>query len=297
MISIIISSANDKYLTDINQNINQTIGVPFEIISVDNSKGESGICRIYNEGAKNAKFEILCYMHEDLKILTQDWGLIVIDIFKKNNKIGVLGVVGSAYKSISPSGWGAESKMNLVKFSNYIQSYKHLNKASELIYYNPTNTDLANVVTVDGMWICTTRQVARDNPFDEKLLTGFHCYDIDFCLSAGRKHDIAVTFSILMEHFSEGTYTRGWVEDTIKVHDKFMGILPLSTVAIEEDELYQIEKRAFRLFIEKLVNMDYSINFIQELLLKYYRQGKIPSMLFYKLSYYIYKYFLFKKKA
>ena len=61
MISIIISSINEKLLSDVSFNISKTIGVPFEIISVANGNGDKGICEVYNQGVAKANFPILCF--------------------------------------------------------------------------------------------------------------------------------------------------------------------------------------------------------------------------------------------
>ena len=77
MISIIISSANSKQLEEVSQNVAQTIGVPYEIISFNNADGSMGICEVYNKGTAKAKYDLLCFMHEDLLFKTMDWGKVV----------------------------------------------------------------------------------------------------------------------------------------------------------------------------------------------------------------------------
>jgi hypothetical protein len=95
MISVVIASANPGLLTNVITNIERTIGVDFEIISFENGNGERGICELYNIGAQRAKYDILCYMHEDLEIKTLDWGREVVRIFNQRQGVGVIGVAGS----------------------------------------------------------------------------------------------------------------------------------------------------------------------------------------------------------
>jgi hypothetical protein len=237
MISIIISSANKSLLSDVIMNIKSTVGVEHEIISFDNSDGLKGICEIYNLGAQRAKYNILCYMHEDIAIKTEDWGLEVIKIFKQVD-IGVLGVAGSAYKSEVPSGWSAESfKVKLIS-CNYVQSFKRTKRSSVHYQLNTDGSDLAQVVCVDGMWFCTPKKVALENPFDEQLLKGFHGYDIDYCLQVSLHYKAVVTFKILMEHFSEGGYNQSWLDDTLKLHKKWEHTLPRSTKDIPAEDSF-----------------------------------------------------------
>ena len=55
-------------------------------------------------------------------------------------------------------------------------------------YYSTTRFNVvqgewfAEVVAVDGFGMFVRKEVWKANPFDEKMLTGFHCYDVDFSL-------------------------------------------------------------------------------------------------------------------
>src|ERR1700743_3385103 len=123
MISIIISSANAEQLKQATDNITATIGVPFEIIAIDNSKGQQGICAVYNQGIVRARYGILCFMHEDIIIKTDNWGAILKNTFDGNSDLGLLGVGGGSYKPFTPSGWGGLGANNA--YYNFIQSYKY----------------------------------------------------------------------------------------------------------------------------------------------------------------------------
>lgn len=295
MISIILASANPLLLTNVLKNIEQTIGVEFEIISFENGNAQRGICEIYNMGAKRAKYDILCYMHEDIEIKTQDWGAEVVRIFDQRPLVGVIGVVGSAYKSQIPSGWYAESYENKVIFCNYLQSFKIENKPTVHHYINSGTDDLATVVCVDGMWFCTPRKVALENPFDENLLKGFHGYDIDYCLKVNQKYEVVVTFNILMEHFSAGGYTRAWLDDTLKLHDKWQSSLPRSVKDLSETDRQLIDKRTYKWLLKKFIGMDYTLSDIHQFLNKLRMEGEISFSEYLKYLFYAFKY-MFKKE-
>lgn len=296
MISIILASANPLLLTNVLKNIEQTIGVAFEIISFENGNGERGICEIYNRGAQRAKYDMLCYMHEDIEIKTQDWGIEVLRIFNQRPEAGVIGVVGSAFKSQIPSGWYAESYESDIIFCNYLQSFKSKNKPTVHHYINPEPNDLATVVCVDGMWFCTPKKVALENPFDEQLLQGFHGYDIDYCLQVNQKYEVLVTFNILMEHFSEGGYTRAWLEDTIKLHAKWQSSLPRSVKAVSETDRLLIEKRTYKWLLKKFIGMDYSLSEIHLFLNKLRMERELSLSQYLKYLFYAGKYMLKKEK-
>lgn len=276
-------------------NILATVGVPFEIIAFDNSSGQKGICQIYNEGALAANYDILCYMHEDLDIKTLSWGKQVVDLFNGNKNIGVVGVVGSAYKSYAPSGWAAPSHNPKTIHCNYLQSFKRAKKPPFHYYMNPDQVEIAKVVCVDGMWFCTTKSIAIECKFDQSLLNGFHCYDLDYCLNVSRKYDVVVSFNILMEHFSEGGYSQGWFDDTIKLHEKWADTLPRSVIHVSNAQQRSLEKRSYKGFLEKMIALDYSFQEMVSFLNTYYQRKDLNTMQYIKLLYYSLK-FLYKKK-
>jgi len=295
MISIIICSANSELLETAISNIKSTIGVVHELLVFENSDGEKGICEIYNEGANRARYEILCYMHEDLNIKTQNWGKEVIRIFNEQKSAGIIGVAGSSYKSYTPSGWAvAAHGLNMI-FCNYIQVYKRNSRPSFHYHLNPGENDLAPVVCVDGMWFCTRKTIVTRYPFDQDLLKGFHCYDLDFCFSVKQEYDIFVTYNILMEHFSEGGYDRSWIDDTLKIHSKWSDMLPLSLNHISVGERNFIKKRSYRWLIEKMISLQYSLKSIVGLLNQHRKYGSMKNKEYLKLLYYTVKTFFYNK--
>jgi signal peptidase I len=255
MISIIIASVNDQQLADVKENIKQTIGVPYEIIVFGNKNGKVGLCELYNRGANQARFDILCYMHEDVLIQTQNWGEIVINSFKENQKLGLLGIVGSKYKATSPSGWscyGLSAKRGVI-----IQGFKHEDKASIEECSNPDNNSYEKVACIDGVWFCTKKDIALSLKFDEDTLKGFHCYDIDYSLTVGQKYDVAVTFDVILEHFSEGSFEKSWMQEVLKLHKKWSDVLPLNIDMFDKKQIQFVEKRTFRFFIEQAKKIDF----------------------------------------
>src|SRR5688572_480816 len=118
MISVIICSASSLLLNNIKKNIKDTIGVPFEILAYENSKVQRGISQIYNQGVTEANYEILCFVHEDVVFDSVGWGEEVLTAFNLNHKLGLLGVAGSSYKSLAPSGWQSSDVPQKINFIN-----------------------------------------------------------------------------------------------------------------------------------------------------------------------------------
>jgi hypothetical protein len=283
MISVIICSANPADLLLIKENIQSTIGVPYEIIAFDNSLAKRSLCDIYNKGVERAAFSILCFMHEDLKIATYEWGKVVIDIFIGNGDIGVIGVAGGGYKALTPSGWYAEEFQHAAKsFQNIIQGFKDESRDEIHAFDNPYRERVSEVITVDGVWFCTKREIARDHLFDEVLLKGFHGYDLDFCLSVYGKHKIVVTYDILMTHQSEGVFDKKWLDTILLVHQKWSGILPLTTADVPESEIYYTEKRSLKRLITKMIEWGYSFGEIHKMLAGVSQSRKLSIRLFFK---------------
>ncbi len=295
MISIIIASVKSNLLADVRKNISETIGVEFEVISVDNSNGARSLCEIYNEGALTAKYEVLCYMHEDIKFETQDWGQVILQLFNSQPKLGVVGIAGSSYKTLTPSGWGPDSPWGDTIFSSFTQSYKWSSKNEERFIHNPGSNRLAKVICVDGMWFCTPRSIALEKRFDENLLNGFHCYDIDYCLNVGQDYDICVTFEVLINHFSEGNFDANWLSDTLALHEKWKSILPKSIFPVDINYQRNLEKKAFRNYISSMVKAKVGLADIFKVIKRYKNAYFMNSKLYFKLNYYALKYTVFKK--
>jgi hypothetical protein len=140
------------------------------------------------------------------------------------------------------------------------------------------------------MWFCTLKSIALECKFDQELLQGFHCYDIDYCLSVSQRYEVIVTFNVLMEHFSEGGYSRSWLDDTLKLHAKWQHTLPRSVMPISESEGYILEKRAYKRILQQMNGLGYSFKEMAAFLYKYYKTGEMDIGLYLKLLYYGLKY-------
>lgn len=283
MISIIICSADAENLNAVLLNIEDTIGAEHEIIALDNSLAKKGICEIYNLGIQKAKYDLICFMHEDISIKTTNWGLLVNQIFDKDPGIGIVGVAGGGYKALAPSGWYCMEFENPdISFQNILQGYKEAGKGHVHAYHNPRNEKLSDVVCVDGVWFCTRKTIAEQNLFDEKLLKRFHGYDLDFCLNVFGKYKIVVTYDILLEHASEGNFDKLWLDEILKVHKKWNRYLPLTISNVSEKEIYLTEKRAIKNLIDKMLEWGYSFGSVQQMLLSGTASKRMPLRLFFK---------------
>ncbi|MCZ4223761.1 glycosyltransferase [Pedobacter rhodius] len=283
MISIIIASVNAQQLNDIRINIEETVGIPYEILVFNNANGHKGLCEIYNLGAKQAKYDLLCYMHEDISIKTRNWGQIVLSAFAEITKLGLIGIAGSSYKSIAPSGWFCNGGPAKINYINILQRFKFDQLGTSHHLQNPKNEKISQVVAVDGVWFCTTKTCVTKYPFDEVTFKKFHCYDIDYSLAIRNEYKAYVTFEILLEHFSEGNYDSNWVEETLKLHNKWANSLPVNLENLSEKEMKITEKHAFRFFFKRMQITGYSKIQRIKVLLKSKLSKKIGTGIFLKL--------------
>jgi hypothetical protein len=295
MISVIIASADPKLLAQVRINVEETIGLPYEVLAFDNRDGAKGICEIYNEGIVQAKFDLLCFMHEDIAFETKDWGKITRDIFDQHPQLGIIGIAGSTYKSIMPTGWASQGSPESER-SNLLQSFKYITYQTIRACVNPNNEQLAKVVAVDGAWMCVRREVCNNFLFDNDTFKKFHCYDLDFCLSVGKQYEIAVTYDILLNHFSEGKFDHQWMEQTLLLFEKWEKELPRSTNPLTTEQVRRIEKQNFRYWVKQMR----LFGFPQKLAYQMLHRRRIKEILglkyYLKFHYSIFAFYHLKKK-
>ena len=295
MISIIISSINKANLAAISSNIKETIGTAYEIIAIENSEGRKGICEVYNLGVQRAKYDILCFMHEDIAIHTSNWGEIVSSTFKNNPNLGLIGIAGSQYKSLAPSGWHCYDIDADIQHYNIVQHYKFSTREKTLEYSNPTDTNLAFVACIDGVWFCLTREAAEFYSFDAQMLKGFHGYDLDLSLGINQKYKVGITFEILIAHFSEGNFNKAWLREILKVHAKWSSQLPLNLANLPQNKILKDEKKAFKNIFARMWNEGFKLSELFEMLWKSKTSKLMSPLLFFKLNKHLLKY-LFKRR-
>jgi hypothetical protein len=221
MVSIIICSIKEDFLNSVSENISQTIGIDYELLVWDNRLENKGICAVYNIMAARAKYEYLCFVHEDVLFETQDWGTVLQRIFESQPAVGAIGVAGAKYKSTYYSGWWTGQKDLDVFHIN------HRINGVDYPMFHPKETGFHRVVCIDGVFIACRKSLWKKSPFDEESLKGFHYYDLDFSLRVARISEVVVTLDIYMTHITQGgDYGDKWVVETMKFHLSHQRLLP-----------------------------------------------------------------------
>lgn len=235
------------------ENINSSIGVENEIIVIDNSENRYSIFEAYNLGVQTSCGEILCFMHDDVKFHTANWGIKVQDHFS-DTQTGAIGIAGSPYVSIMPGSWWANGLINENIIIKKEGGHDTLSKYSDNLTSNKKP-----VVVLDGIFICIKKELFDVIKFDTITYDGFHFYDIDICLQISKmqKHLYCI-YDISIEHFSQGNVNQNWIENAFKTNKKWKKQLPLSKIKLNWSQKFEIEIRTLKEFIEILISNGYS---------------------------------------
>jgi hypothetical protein len=224
MISVLVCSVKPDLYQQLAVNIEETIGIGYELLCFDNRKANRGICEVYNLLAEKAKYNLLLFVHEDVLFRTNNWGRILCRIFSEN-KIGVLGVAGCKYKSLKFSSWFTGIRQ--LDCANIVHQFP---ERQESIYLKPEKgKEIEEVVCIDGVFMSCSKEVWSNVKFGEQNLKGFHFYDIDFSTRAAKIYRVAVTYEIGVTHITHGgDFGDRWVEAAFVYHKQMSSILPFT---------------------------------------------------------------------
>ncbi|MVN78986.1 hypothetical protein GO988_21865 [Hymenobacter sp. HMF4947] len=258
MVSLIICSRSKGDLIKVSDSVANTINIAYEIISVDNSQGLYGICEAYNIGAAQAQYDLLCFMHEDIRFHTAGWGKVVVDILS-DSTIGVLGITGGQYQVAAPAAWWG-CGLDLCR-ENVLNVFP--DGHTEMDLHNPEGQRLTDVAVVDGLWMCSRKEVWQQYPFDAQTFSEFHFYDVDYCTELF-KHGlrVCVTFDLLIEHHSRGSVNTSWLHNALKYQEKRKGQLPFGVVSLTPSQQTTIELRALQEFTGRIIRANFSARVI-----------------------------------
>lgn len=252
MISIVICSRDQGMLNQVTENVKATIGVPYEICAIDNSRNRYGICEAYNLGASQSKYGVLCFMHEDIAYHTPDWGKNVVAALA-DQTIGLIGVVGGRVKTRTPAGWWIPEGYHQ---ANIIQRFND-GRAPVKNYVNPKNETISDVVTVDGVWFCCRRDVWEQNPFDQVTFPEFHLYDQDFAMQILHKgYRVCVVYNVLLEHFSMGSVNLAWLRNVIRFSRKWKKQLPVAVETFDAEKWRRMENSSGKYLITVMLSIN-----------------------------------------
>ena len=245
-VSIIVCARNQNFQNRMIKSVEDTIGTEFEAIVFDNTNKRWNICAVYNYCAQKANCQYLCFIHEDVIMTTPGWGKNIIEFIEKTANCGVVGFAGGtiAVKNFYTWYCGAAKVRYRYYDSDIYNPDKNYNTSDLTFkYYNPENADFAKAVTLDGIFLFTRREVWQENPFDEKMIGGFHFYDADFTFGVSQKRQNYVCLTADIYHFSSGNYDITFYENACIFQKKWKHKLPYAVegeVVTPEEEFISI---------------------------------------------------------
>ena len=244
--TVICCSVDPTAAEALRRNVAATIGEAFEFDAWDNRGRSVGLCEVYNRCAGRSAGEYLCFVHEDVRFLTEGWGARLAAKLSEP-ACGVVGFAGSVLKLRRMTAWlHGVGDMR----ANYVQ---HHGGRRHLHAMNPEGADFSPVVTLDGMCLAVRRDVWAAVPFDARTFGGFHCYDLDFTTAvtaAGFRNHVCHT--ALIEHLSAGAFSYDWLGTLGVYHRKWAARLPLSVEPLDDARLADLDRRAEAYFLKLL---------------------------------------------
>lgn len=267
MVSIIVCSKNKELAKQLAENIEQTIGVPYELLVTDNTRENLPICTVYRKSIPNSRYPFLCFVHEDVLFRTENWGKNLLAHFSLPN-IGLVGVAGSDAFSNIPSTWS--NALHSVEL-NIIQHYKEAQKQPEHIQISSSkgNSPSSRVVALDGVFLAAKKEIFEKIQFDDTLLRGFHGYDIDISLQSALQYTNLVIFDILIEHLSPGSLNKDWMDTTLHLSRKWRKKLPVFLNEPAPPQKARYHWQTLFQLIRNLIQLDYSFPFVYKTALRF----------------------------
>lgn len=230
MISAILCSRSPSAFEHVRRNLLRTAGdVDLEVIRIDNSTNQLGICQAYNKGVEQAKGNYLVFLHEDVYHLEFGWGIRLLRKYQSEPLVGVVGVAGSQILFGEPPLWSWIGRPWL--FGKVVHELDR-GERFFMTVFSPDSGD-REVVALDGCWFSARRSVFETVQFDEKTFPGFHFYDIDFCLQARQHWKVIATTDILVKHLSPGSFDESWQKASQDFRLKWSRDLPIAVAGIE----------------------------------------------------------------
>jgi GT2 family glycosyltransferase len=265
MLSLIICTKHGSIADSFIKNIDETIGVQYELIVIDNTNNRYSIFEGYNLGIEKANFPFLCFLHDDLHFLTNNWGQTVLNRFSSDQKLGAIGVSGSPYYPAMPGAWWSTGI-----YTKYIAVADSATNGLQTLYaeYQPVQNNQLPVVLLDGMWLCIRKSIFEHIQFDSNTFKGFHHYDMDICLQIHQLgYKLISVYDVLIRHDSEGTRDNKWLASSLEFQKKWLHHLPISVVELSWTKKFSAEYSALAHYLVTLKRNGISVQGIISTLL------------------------------
>lgn len=273
MISIVVCSNRVDMFQKLKQNIERTIGTPFEIVQIENTNNQYSIFKAYNLGIELSKGEYICFVHTDVVFHTNNWGEKIIKHLA-NERVGIVGFAGGSHVTQIPDSWKEKhAAINIIQSDT--KTRKPARKIVLPLRFEQTKKE---VILLDGVFLGCSKLTANKVKFDEQF-QGFHCYDLDICLQTYTSGLFNyVVYDIEIEHLSKGNRSKEYFENLLQLYSKWEQALPLTLSKSTKPTYFQLNLKLIRLFY-KLVARGFSQKATTQHI-RYYAQKIKPYHLF-----------------
>ncbi|NRT75732.1 glycosyltransferase [Clostridium beijerinckii] len=134
-----------------------------ELIAIRDAKSMTSA---YNEAMQKSDSKYKVYLHQDVYIQNENFIIDILDIFKNDENIGLMGMVGAKIIPVSGIWWEDHIKVGKV-----FDSHRGF---IELLNFNEVQDSYTDVKGIDGLIMITQ----YDLPWRDDIFDGWHFYDL-----------------------------------------------------------------------------------------------------------------------
>ena len=198
-ISIVTCSIDDTRFDRASRSYAQALADwPHEIVRVSDARS---LAEGYTRGMERASHPIIIFSHDDVQILTSDFGSRLARHLGSCDIVGIAGATKAAGPAWSHAG------------------HPHLHgcvvgptaTGLEVQVFSVRGPLIGGIQVLDGVFLAMRREIAAQVGWDAETFDGFHGYDVDFTLRAatsGLRLAVATDLGVL--HHSRGHFGDAW---------------------------------------------------------------------------------------
>jgi len=203
MISVVVVYNNERILNEILSKSLKNQTVKFELIEVDNTKGQfKSAADALNYGGNKAKGKYIMFVHQDIELDNDSWLENVEKLLDDINDLGIAGVAGMSEKG-----------------RNFIERRRGCISDCGEIWGDPLEKKEV-VQTLDECLMIVPKSVFEKIQFDEKTFDNWHCYGSDYCLSLRQMELKTYVIPAFVYHRSLRSNIKGLVTYQKRLYNK-----------------------------------------------------------------------------
>jgi len=217
MISIVICSIDTQKFTAVSRMYAGLLaGHPHEIIHIPDARG---LCEGYNRGFAQTRGELVIFSHDDVEFRAPDFAGRLLGHMAYCDVAGVAGT-----DKLSGGDWCVTGPPH--SYGQVIHSGTDPGYFRVMVYSVPTRR-IDRMQALDGVFLCSRREVVERVGFDQATFTGFHMYDVDFTYRAFRAgYRVSVCADLCPVHAAVSSYDEAWTAEERKFRAKHAATLP-----------------------------------------------------------------------